>query len=30
MMEMMLNEDFFDRLSRLRLAMGGKSSMNMT
>jgi len=30
MMEMMLNAAFFDRLSRLRLAMGGKSSMNMT
>ncbi len=27
MMEMMLNAAFFDRLSRLRLAMGGKSSM---
>ncbi|MDE6364093.1 MAG: DUF58 domain-containing protein, partial [Lachnospiraceae bacterium] len=27
---MMLDAAFFDRLSRLRLAMGGKSSMNMT
>lgn len=30
MMEMMLDAAFFDRLSRLRLATGCKSSMNRT